>query len=71
MADPERPGITNLLSIYAAATVRHDRASRGAFRGTRAEYGDVKKELVEVLVETLRPLRRTLTSEPRRLIRPV
>ena len=55
-ADPERPGITNLLGIYAAATGTGIEAAQAHFAGARG-YGDVKKELVEVLVDTLRPLR--------------
>jgi tryptophanyl-tRNA synthetase len=54
--DPERPGITNLLSIYAAATGTELPAAEAHFANARG-YGDVKKELVDVLVETLRPLR--------------
>ena len=55
-ADPARPGITNLLSIYAAATGTGIEAAEAHFANARG-YGDVKKELVEILVETLRPLR--------------
>ncbi|HEV8021424.1 MAG TPA: tryptophan--tRNA ligase [Candidatus Lustribacter sp.] len=55
-ADPARPGITNLLAIYAAATGETLEQAEAHFAGARG-YGDVKKELVEVLVETLRPLR--------------
>ena len=54
--DPERPGISNLLSIYAAATGTSHEATEAHFASARG-YGDVKKELVEVLSETLRPLR--------------
>jgi tryptophanyl-tRNA synthetase len=55
-ADPARPGITNLLGIYAAATGATIAAAEAHFADARG-YGDVKKELVEILVETLRPLR--------------
>jgi tryptophanyl-tRNA synthetase len=54
--DPARPGIANLLTIYMAitgATVEQTEAHFASARG----YGDVKKELVDMLVETLRPLR--------------
>ncbi|HEY4441955.1 MAG TPA: tryptophan--tRNA ligase [Candidatus Elarobacter sp.] len=54
--DPSRPGVANLLAIYMAATgasVEHAEAHFANARG----YGDLKKELVEILVETLRPLR--------------
>jgi tryptophanyl-tRNA synthetase len=55
-ADPERPGITNLLSMYAAATNTTIPQAEEHFANARG-YGDVKRELVEILVETLRPLR--------------
>jgi tryptophanyl-tRNA synthetase len=55
-ADPARPGITNLLSIYAAATGVGIPQAEEHFASARG-YGDVKKELAEILVETLRPLR--------------
>jgi tryptophanyl-tRNA synthetase len=55
-ADPARPGITNLLAIYAAATGVSIEQAEAHFADARG-YGDVKKELVEILVETLRPLR--------------
>jgi tryptophanyl-tRNA synthetase len=55
-ADPARPGITNLLGIYAAATGGSIEQAETHFADARG-YGDVKKELVEILVETLRPLR--------------
>lgn len=55
-ADPARPGVTNLLAIYAAATGLEMPAVEAHFATARG-YGDLKKELVEVLVETLRPLR--------------
>jgi tryptophanyl-tRNA synthetase len=55
-ADPARPGVTNLLAIYAAATDLELPAVEAHFANARG-YGDLKKELVDVLVETLRPLR--------------
>jgi tryptophanyl-tRNA synthetase len=55
-ADPARPGITNLLAIYAAATGTGIEQAEAHFVNARG-YGDVKKELAEILVETLRPLR--------------
>jgi tryptophanyl-tRNA synthetase len=55
-ADPQRPGITNLLAIYAAATDTSIEGAEVHFANARG-YGDVKKELVDILVETLRPLR--------------
>jgi tryptophanyl-tRNA synthetase len=55
-ADPDRPGVTNLLAIYAAATGVEMKQAEAHFANARG-YGDLKKELVDVLVETLRPLR--------------
>jgi tryptophanyl-tRNA synthetase len=55
-ADPARPGITNLLAIYSAATGSSIEQAEAHFADARG-YGDVKKELVDILVETLRPLR--------------
>ena len=54
--DPNRPGITNLLAIYAAATGATIEQAEAHFANARG-YGDLKKELVDVLVEALRPLR--------------
>jgi tryptophanyl-tRNA synthetase len=73
-ADKERPGITNLLAIYAAATDSTIAEAEAHFADARG-YGDVKKELVEILVETLRPLRERyaeLSADPetvRRILR--
>lgn len=68
-SDPDRPGISNLLAIYAAATDATVEEAEAHFAGARG-YGDVKKELVEVLVETLRPLRERyaeLAADPSRV----
>ncbi|MEP6463937.1 MAG: tryptophan--tRNA ligase [Frankiaceae bacterium] len=58
-ADPvAKPGITNLLTIYAAlagrpiADLEQDYAGRG--------YGDFKKDLAEVVVDVLAPLQQRL-----------
>ncbi|MBV8490690.1 MAG: tryptophan--tRNA ligase [Candidatus Eremiobacteraeota bacterium] len=70
-SDPERPGISNLLAIYAAATDKSVEEAEAHFANARG-YGDVKKELVEVLVETLRPLRERydeLAADPARVVR--
>jgi tryptophanyl-tRNA synthetase len=52
--DEGRPGIYNLLTIYQAITgeKKQDIESRFAGKG----YGDLKKELAEVVIEALRPL---------------
>jgi len=54
--DPARPGVTNLLTIYMAATGASVGEAEAHFANARG-YGDLKKELVDILVETLRPLR--------------
>jgi tryptophanyl-tRNA synthetase len=54
--DSSRPGVTNLLAIYTAATGETPEQAEAHFANARG-YGDLKKELVEILVETLRPLR--------------
>ncbi|HYZ17204.1 MAG TPA: tryptophan--tRNA ligase [Candidatus Acidoferrum sp.] len=54
--DENRPGVSNLLSIYMAATGETPSQAEAHFANARG-YGDLKKEIVDVLVETLRPLR--------------
>jgi tryptophanyl-tRNA synthetase len=53
--DPERkPGIANLLTIYAALTGRTIDELTVAYEGKG--YGDLKKDLAEVVVSALRPI---------------
>jgi tryptophanyl-tRNA synthetase len=52
--DPERPGITNLLTIYQMLTGQVQQEIEAEFAGKG--YGDFKAALTEVLVETLRPI---------------
>jgi tryptophanyl-tRNA synthetase len=53
--DPaEKPGIANLLAIYAALTGRGVDDLVAAYQGKG--YGDLKKDLAEVVVEFLRPI---------------
>jgi tryptophanyl-tRNA synthetase len=52
--DPERPGITNLLTIYQALTGPTRPAIEAEFEGKG--YGDFKAALTERLVETLAPI---------------
>jgi tryptophanyl-tRNA synthetase len=52
--DPERPGITNLLTIYQALTGQSQEEIEEAFAGKG--YGDFKAALIEQLVEALRPI---------------
>ena len=49
----KKPGISNLLEIYAAFT--DDSPEDIASRYSR--YGDLKKDLAEVVIESLAPLR--------------
>ena len=63
--DENRPGIYNLLTIYELFTglSRPDIEARFESKG----YADLKQELGEVIVESLRPLQsryRELTAEP-------
>ena len=54
-ASPDKPAITNLLDIYAAATGRAVPELEKEYRGKG--YGDLKKDLGEVVVATLAPIR--------------
>lgn len=62
--DEGRPGIYNLLSIYQSFTNMPDREIEASFEGKG--YGELKKELAEVVVEGLRPVQeryRKITAE--------
>ena len=68
VASPEKPAVTNLLSIYAGLTGRAVIEIEDQYRGKG--YGDFKKDLAEVVVESLSPIReRTLEllDDPREL----
>ncbi len=52
--DETRPGIFNLLSIYQAFTGESRETIEAHFEGKG--YGDLKKELAEVIIEGLRPI---------------
>jgi tryptophanyl-tRNA synthetase len=52
--DPERPGITNLLTIYQSLTGQSQEVIEAEFEGKG--YGDFKAALTERLVETLAPI---------------
>jgi tryptophanyl-tRNA synthetase len=63
--DESRPGIFNLLSIYQSITGEKSKDIEAKFEGKG--YGDFKKALAEVVVESLRPLQeryQELTAEP-------
>src|SRR5690606_10375130 len=53
--DPERAGVNNLLELYEALTGQSREAIEAHFASARG-YGDLKKEVAEVLVETLAPI---------------
>ncbi len=55
LASPEKPAITNLLNIYAGLTGLSVPEIEERYRGKG--YGDLKKDLGEVVVETLAPIR--------------
>ncbi|MDP8972328.1 MAG: tryptophan--tRNA ligase [Actinomycetota bacterium] len=68
VASPDKPAITNLLSIYAGLTGRAVPEIEEQYRGRG--YGDFKKDLAEIVVESLTPIReRTLEllDDPREL----
>jgi tryptophanyl-tRNA synthetase len=68
VASPEKLAITNLLGIYAGLTGRSVPEIEEQYRGRG--YGDFKKDLAEVVVESLAPIReRTLEllDDPREL----
>src|SRR5438067_8663410 len=54
--DPERPGITNLLSIYQLLTGQSQQEIEAEFAGKG--YGDFKAALTERLVATLEPIQK-------------
>jgi tryptophanyl-tRNA synthetase len=68
VATPDKPALTNLLGIYAGLTDRSVPEIEDQYRGKG--YGDFKKDLAEVIVESLAPIReRTLEllDDPREL----
>ena len=68
--DEDRPGITNLLEIYGALAGQDRPAVEGHFAGRG--YGDVKREVADLVVATLEPLQaryRALTDDPAELER--
>jgi tryptophanyl-tRNA synthetase len=68
IASPEKPAITNLLGIYAAMAGRPVPEIEAEYDGKG--YGDFKKDLAEVVVESLSPIREkahALLANPREL----
>ena len=67
-ASPDKPAITNLLDIYSASTGRYVSEIEAQYEGKG--YGDLKKDLGEVVVETLAPIRERaleLLDDPKEL----
>jgi tryptophanyl-tRNA synthetase len=61
----EKPGVSNLIEIYAAATGRSIPEVEREFEGSR--YGDLKKTVADAVVECLRPIQErfaTLEADP-------
>lgn len=59
------PGVQNLLSIYQAFSNDDDTAMRSRFTGMR--YGDLKKQVAEMVIAHLEPLQgryRQITQDP-------
>jgi tryptophanyl-tRNA synthetase len=54
--DPERAGVNNLLTIYRALTDRSAAQVEDDFRDARG-YGDLKKQVAEVVVAAVAPIR--------------
>ena len=68
VASPEKPAITNLLNIYAGLTELSVPELEERYRGKG--YGDLKKDLGEVVVEALTPIRERalqLLDDPKEL----
>ncbi len=68
LASPDKPAITNLLGIYAATTGRPVPEIEAEYEGKG--YGDFKKDLAEIVVEGLSPVREkayALLDDPRGL----
>jgi tryptophanyl-tRNA synthetase len=68
VASPEKPAITNLLEIYAAIAGETIAELEEHYEGRG--YGDLKKDLAEVVVENLSPIRERaleLLDDPREL----
>jgi tryptophanyl-tRNA synthetase len=65
--DPDKAGVNNLLEIFEALTGQSREAIEAHFAQARG-YGDLKKEVVDVVSSALQPIQqryRELTSDPR------
>jgi tryptophanyl-tRNA synthetase len=59
-SDPEKAGVDNLLQIYLLLTRKRQTDVEAEFEGKG--YGDLKKAVTEVVVESLRPIRERFTE---------
>lgn len=69
--DPEKAGVNNLLTIYKAVTGKSVAEVEADFAQARG-YGDLKKQVAEVVIETLNPIRErynALMADPAELDR--
>jgi len=57
--DPERPGVSNLLSIYCSCTDKKMEDAVAEFEGKG--YGHLKMAVAEAVVETLKPVQQEYT----------
>lgn len=67
--DPEKAGVNNLLTIYQAFTNQSTNAIEAHFSTARG-YGDLKKAVAEIVVESLQPIQqryRELTEDVRNI----
>lgn len=58
--EKEKPGISNLLSIFSAITGRTVESIQADYVGKG--YGDFKKDVAEIVVQALQPIRETALS---------
>jgi tryptophanyl-tRNA synthetase len=58
---PEKAGVKNLLTLYQALTGKTRAEVEADFAAARG-YGDLKKKVAEVAVETIRPIRQRFES---------
>ena len=54
--DPQKAGVNNLLGIYKAITEKSNSEVEADFANARG-YGDLKMEVAELVIETLKPIR--------------
>ena len=68
---PEKAGVRNLLTMYQVLTAKTRAEVEADFAGARG-YGDLKKRVAEMVIETVRPIREryeALMADPHELDR--